>query len=464
LTTILVVDRDLEFAELLRDGLREREYEAFAVDSHKDALAYLDRNPVDIVVAHLRLRDASGLDLVARLRDRDTETLGIVVTSQGCLETAIEAMRAGAYDFICKPVTLAVLEVAIERAVAHLGLRREVARLRVDVAAAKPVPTILGDSPQIREVTSMVRRVAGSSSTVLVTGESGTGKELVARAIHELSPRRHEPFVAVNCGALAPALLESELFGHVRGAFTDARENRHGLFVQAGNGTLFLDEIGDMPLEMQVKLLRVLQERKVRPVGADAEVTFHARLIAATNRDLPTAIVEQRFREDLYHRINVVPIHVPPLRMRPGDIRLLAQHFFTEMSARSAKAPPSFPEDAMRKLIAYDWPGNVRELYNTIERMIALGESTALTEQDLPASIREYSPRATITATGRPDELLTLDELECRYIRQVLELTHNNKTDAARILGIDRRSLYRRLHDEGQDAPPEAGAGAHPSR
>jgi two-component system, NtrC family, response regulator HydG len=463
LTTILVVDRDLEFAELVRDGLRDRKYEANAVDSHKAALAYLDRNPVEIVVAHLHLRDASGLDLVARLRDRHTETLGIVVTSQGCLATAVEAIRAGAYDFICKPVTIAVLEVAIERAVEHLRLRREVVRLRVDVAASKPVQTIVGDSPQIREVTSMIRRVAQSSATVLVTGESGTGKELVARAIHDLSERRHEPFVAINCGALPPALLESELFGHVRGAFTDARESRHGLFLQAGNGTLFLDEIGDMPLEMQVKLLRVLQERKLRPVGADAEVSFHARLIAATNRDLQTAIVEQRFREDLYHRINVVPIHVPPLRARPSDIRILVRHFLAQLSARSGKPPPSVCEHAVRKLVGYDWPGNVRELHNAIERMVALGHSSVLAEQDLPMTIRAYSPQAAITATSAPDELPTLDELERRYVRQVLDLTKNNKTDAARILGIDRRSLYRRLHDDAREATPEPSASAHPA-
>ncbi len=448
MTSLLVVDHDLEFADLVRDGLRDRNYAAEAVQSATAALAYLERNPVDIVVAHIHLRDVSGLELVARLRDRQQETLGIVITSQGSLETAVDAIRAGAYDFICKPVTLAVLEVAVERAVAHLALRREVSRLRVAVAAGNPIDTILGGSPEICAVTAMIRRVAESPTTVLVTGESGTGKELVARAIHDLSERRHEPFVAINCGALPPALLESELFGHVRGAFTDARQNRHGLFVQAGNGTLFLDEIGEMPIEMQVKLLRVLQERKVRPIGSDAEVTFGARLVAATNRDLQTAITEQRFREDLYHRINVVPIHVPPLRSRPGDLRILARHFIQQICARSGKPLVTLAEDAMRKLVAYDWPGNVRELQNCIERMLALRESTVLTEQDLPPTIRDYTARPTMTATGRPDELLTLDALERRYIRQVLELTQNNKTDAARILGIDRRSLYRRLQDD----------------
>jgi DNA-binding NtrC family response regulator len=447
LTCILVVDHDIEFAELVRDGLRDRKYTAAAVHSAKQALAYLDRNPVDIVVAHLHLRDVSGLELVSRLRDRQSETLGIVVTSQGSLESAVEAIRAGAYDFICKPVTLAVVEVAIERAVAYQALRREVHRLRVEVAAIRPVEAILGDSPAIREVTTMIRRVAESPATVLITGESGTGKELVARAIHDLSDRCHAPFIAINCGALPPALLESDLFGHVRGAFTDARQSRHGLFVQAGDGTLFLDEIGEMPLEMQVKLLRVLQERKLRPVGADAEVPFTARLIVATNRDLQTAIDEQRFRADLYHRINVVPIHVPPLRARPGDVRILAQHFMHVIGVRGGKPSITLDEEAARKLVAYDWPGNVRELQNCIERMLALADASVIGVDDLPPNIRDHAAAATVTATGRPDELITLEELERRYIRQVLGLTRNNKTDAAKILGIDRRSLYRRLHD-----------------
>jgi len=448
LTSILVVDADAEFADLLRDGLRDRKYSAEAVRSAKEALAYLDRNPVDIVVAHLHLRQVSGLELVARLRDRQAETLGIVVTSQGNLDTAVQAIRAGAYDFICKPVTLAVLEVAIERAVAHLAARREIERLRQSVAVAQPIETILGDSVEIREVMSMIRRVADAPATVLVTGESGTGKELVARAIHESSERRHQPFVAINCGALPPALLESELFGHVRGAFTDARQNRHGLFVQAGDGTLFLDEIGEMPLEMQVKLLRVLQERKLRPVGGDVEVAFGARLIAATNRDLRTAIDDQRFREDLYHRINVVPIHVPPLRGRPGDVRILAHHFIEQLAARAHRKSPSLDANAVHKLVAYDWPGNVRELRNCMERVMALSEASTITEQDLPEAVRGHVARPTTTATGRPDELVTLEQLERRYIEQVLEVTRNNKSEAAKILGIDRRSLYRRLHDD----------------
>jgi two-component system, NtrC family, response regulator HydG len=444
---ILIVDQDIEFAELIRDGLRDRKYVAEAVHSARDAITYLERNPVDIVVAHVHLSEVSGLELVSRLRDRQSETLGIVVTSHGSMETAIRAIRAGAYDYISKPVTLAALEVAVARAVAYQALRREVHELRLAVSAARPVETIIGDSPPIREVTSLIRRVAGSDATVLITGESGTGKELVARAVHDLSERRHLPFVAVNCAALPPALLESELFGHVRGAFTDARENRHGLFVQAGGGTLFLDEIGEMPLDMQVKLLRVLQERMLRPVGADLEVPFAARLITATNRDLETAIEDKRFREDLFYRINVVQISVPPLRARPGDLRILANHFVHKIATRSGRGLATLSDEAARKLVAYDWPGNVRELENCIERVMAIGSSNVIDVNDLPVKIRTHEDIETPTATGQPDELITLDEIERRYIRQVLAATHNNKTDAARILGIDRRSLYRRLHD-----------------
>ena len=447
MTSILVVDQDVDLAELVRDGLRERKYGAEAVHSAKAALTYLERNAVDIVVAHVHLSEVSGLELVSKLRDRQSEVLGILVTSHGSMETAVEAIRAGAYDLISKPFTIATLDVAIQRAVAYQTLRREVHDLRIAVAAAQPVATIVGDSPAIREVTAMIHRIAESSATVLVTGESGTGKELVARAIHELSDRRHLPFVAINCGALPPALLESELFGHVRGAFTDAHHTRKGLFVQAGDGTLFLDEIGEMPLEMQVKLLRVLQERKLRPVGGDVEVPFGARLITATNRDLETEVEEKRFREDLYYRINVVNIAVPPLRARPGDLLALALYFMQKIATRTGKPMATITDEAARKMVAYDWPGNVRELENCVERTMAIGRLNQITVEDLPDKIRDHHRIETITATGMPGEMITLEEIERRYVRQVLLATNNNKTDAARILGIDRRSLYRRLHD-----------------
>src|SRR5215208_6739447 len=361
LPTILVVDQDIEFAELIRDGLRDRKYVAEAVHSARDALRYLERNPVDIVVAHVHLREVSGLELVARLRDRQSETLGIVVTSHGSMETAIEAIRAGAYDFISKPVTLAVLEVAVARAVAYQTLRREVQELRLTVSAALPIDAIIGDSPPIREVTSLVRRVAGSDATVLITGESGTGKELVARAIHDLSERRHLPFVAINCGAIPPSLLESELFGHVRGAFTGADRERIGLFEAADGGTLFLDEIAELPLSLQTKLLRVLQSGELRRVGDVERRHVHVRLIAATHRDLAALVAAGAFREDLFYRINVLRLDIPPLRERTADIPLLAEQFLAAIAARDGQPEKRFTPAAHAYLVAYPWPGNVRQ-------------------------------------------------------------------------------------------------------
>src|SRR5215813_1004078 len=314
--TILIVDDDEDTAILLRDSLRKRGFDVESVNSAQQCLEHLRTDPTDVVVTDVQMSGMSGIELCQELRQRYPDLLPLVLTGQGGLDTAIAAIRAGAYDFITKPVKVDALAIAVQRAVEHLSLQREVMRLRRDAHRDLPIDGIAGGSPAIRETIEMIRRVADSDATVLVTGESGTGKELVARALHRLSPRSNEPFVAVNCAAMPAPLLESELFGHVRGAFTDAKRSRAGLFVQAGAGTIFLDEIGEMPIEMQVKLLRVLQERKVRPVGGDEEVPFEARVVTATNRDLETEVDEKRFREDLFYRINVVAIPVPPLRAR----------------------------------------------------------------------------------------------------------------------------------------------------
>jgi two-component system response regulator HydG len=305
---------------------------------------------------------------------------------------------------------------------------------------------ILGDSPALRRVLHLIEQVAATEATVLVTGESGTGKELVARAIHDRSTRAEHSFVAVNCAAVPVNLLESELFGHARGAFTDARRARSGLFVHAASGTVFLDEIGEMPLDMQAKLLRALQERTVRPVGSDQEVPFEARVITATNRDLEADAADQRFRRDLYYRINVVQIHVPPLRERDGDVLVLAEHFLGRHAARLGKPLGPLGRDVASTLRSYDWPGNVRELENCIERAVALARGRHIAPDDLPERIRD-SPCLTAGAGERPAfaELITLAEMQRRYIRHVLAAVGGNKSRAAAILGIDRRSLYRRL-------------------
>jgi two-component system, NtrC family, response regulator AtoC len=474
---VLVVDDDRSLCEALEAALAKPGFEVCSCTSPTEALPLLEREASEVVVTDLRMGAASGLDLCAEVVASHPDVPVIVVTAFGSLETAIGAIRAGAYDFITKPVKVDALAIAVGRALEHLSLRREVRRLR-DANRETPIDGIAGNSPAIRETIEMIRRVADSDATVLVTGESGTGKELVARALHNLSPRRDQPFVAVNCAAMPAPLLESELFGHVRGAFTDAKRSRAGLFVQAGSGTIFLDEIGEMPTEMQVKLLRVLQERKVRPVGGDEEIPFEARVVTATNRDLETEVEEKRFREDLFYRINVVAIPVPPLRARAGDILLLAQFFLKRIASRTNKPVQGISGPAARLLMDYDWPGNVRELENCMERAVALCRLDEVTVDDLPAKVQEHQSSKIVITTESPGELITLDEMERRYVRQVLNAVGGNKTHAARILGIDRRSLYRRLeeprHEQKQNgdpaparaqatSPPPVGPGAgHP--
>ena len=452
---ILIVEDDPDTAELVRAALQRRGFDARAVYTAADCLEQLRRHPADVVIADVDLGGSSGIDLCAALRRHQPDIVSIVLTGASGLDTAIAAIRAGAYDYITKPVRVDVLAVAVERAVAYVSLKRELTRLRV-AASTVPPDAIAGSSAAIRATTEMIARVADSDATVLITGESGTGKELVARALHAQSGRRDQPFVASNCAAMPAPLLESELFGHLRGAFTDAKQSRQGLFVQAGAGTIFLDEIGEMPMEMQVKLLRVLQERTVRPVGGDTEIPIKARVITATNRNLEIEIEEKRFREDLYYRVNVVPIAVPPLRDREGDVLFLAQFFLTRIARQTGKRVERISAHAARKLLDYDWPGNVRELENCIERAVALCRLNELTVDDLPPKVLQHSAAKLVISTESPLELITVDEMTRRYVRQVLAVAKGNKTHAAKLLGIDRRSLYRRLEGVTTEPPPNA--------
>jgi DNA-binding NtrC family response regulator len=455
--SVLIVEDDVETAELVRDGLRKRGLDAAVSHSADGCLAWLADRHVDVVITDVVMPGISGIELCGLLRERHPEILSVVITGTSGLDTAIAAIRAGAYDYVTKPVKIEVLAVIVERAIAHLLLQRELRRLRAVAARGIEAP-IIGTSPAIRKTVDMIARVASGDATVLITGESGTGKELVARALHDQSDRRDHPFVAINCAAMPAPLLESELFGHVRGAFTDAKQDRRGLFVQAGAGTIFLDEIGEMPMEMQVKLLRVLQERRVRPVGGDDEIAFKARVVTATNRDLEHEVAEHRFREDLFYRVNVVPIAVPPLRERAGDILLLAQHFLRRIAKRSQREIDAISTAAARELLAYEWPGNVRELENCIERAVALCRFTEITVDDLPAKVTDHTPDQLVIDTSSTTELTTIDALTRRYVRRVLAVAGGNKTHAAKILGIDRRSLYRRLEE-----PVDAAAEPEPS-
>jgi two-component system response regulator HydG len=351
----------------------------------------------------------------------------------------------GAYDFITKPIDMKLLALTVSRGVQHHRLRDEVRRLRTAVEEARSFEKLIGRSSAMRRVYELIDRLSETDASVLITGESGTGKELVAKAIHERSERKDGPFVAVNCAAVPATLIESELFGHTKGAFTDAKGSRQGLFVEANGGTLFLDEIGELPMEVQPKLLRALQERKVRPVGGNEEIPFDARIIAATNRELEGQIRSGDFREDLYYRINVVQVPVPPLRDRGGDILLLAQHFVERFAARFGKDVDGLATPTAKKLMAYDWPGNVRELENCVERAVALTRMDRLTVEDLPDNIRAYEASRFVMDAEDPQELLTIHELEKRYIHRVLSLVEGNKSRASRILGLDRRTLYRKL-------------------
>jgi two-component system response regulator HydG len=367
------------------------------------------------------------------------------MTAYGSMETAIDAIRAGAYDFVTKPFEMNDIALTMERALKHRALREEVKRLRRVVVDQQKFDDILGTSPAMKKMYDLVARVAETETTVLISGESGTGKELVAKALHAKSGRKEGPFVAINCAAMPEPLLESELFGHTKGAFTDARTARPGLFIKASGGTLFLDEIGEMPPGMQAKLLRALQERTVRPVGGDQEQSFDARLIAATNRDLETEVEEKRFREDLFYRINVVRLHVPPLRARGSDILLLAAHFLQRYQTSGPQRVVGIKSGAADKLLSYPWPGNVRELQNCIERAVALAQYDHLGVDDLPERVRDFkSSRITIESSD-PAELLPMEEVERRYIVRVLEAVGGNKTLAAQVLGFDRRTLYRKL-------------------
>ncbi len=450
-TRILLVDDDAALCETLQLGLQKRGYSVTAQTSPETAINLAAAQDFDVVLTDLNMRGTSGIELCERMLGNRPDVPVIVLTGFGSLSAAVAAIRAGAYDFISKPVELDALVIAVDRAARDRSLREEVRRLRLEVGRFARFDELMGESPVMRRVYDLMERVADSEASILITGESGTGKEVVARALHRHSRRAAGPFVAINCAAMPENLLESELFGHVRGAFTDAKSAQGGLFAQANGGTIFLDEIGDMPIGLQPKILRALQERTVRPVGGRTELPIDVRVIAATNRDLESAIEDGRFREDLYYRINVVTLPLPPLRARSADILPLAQTFVAELADRSGKHVTGIAPPAAERLLSYSWPGNVRELKNCIERAVALARFDQIVVDDLPEKIRDYRSSHVIVASDDPSELVPMEEVERRYVARVMEAVGGNKTAAARILGFDRKRLYRmldRLHIE----------------
>jgi DNA-binding NtrC family response regulator len=445
---ILIVDDDRALCETLQVGLGRRGFEVAWRSSADEALLALGAGDFDVVVTDLNMKGLSGIELCERILESHGDLPVVVLTAFGSFDAAVAAIRAGAYDFISKPVQLDILAIALRRAAQHRALHREVKRLRSEVGHPSRIESFIGASAAMQRVHDLLARVADSDASVLITGESGTGKEVVARALHRQS-RREGAFVAVNCAAMPEALLESELFGHVRGAFTDAKDARPGLFVEARRGTIFLDEIGDMPLGLQPKLLRVLQERTVRAVGGVSEVPVDVRILAATNRDLESAVEERRFREDLFFRINVIQIPLPPLRARAADILPLAQHFLGQIAARAGKSVTGISPPAGAKLLAYPWPGNVRELQNCVERAVALTRYDQIVADDLPEKIQSHHSSQLVLGGDDPAELVSMDEVEKRYILRVLDAVAGNKTAAARVLGFERKTLYRKLERFG---------------
>lgn len=445
----LIVDDEPAECALVRDAMMRAGWEAHTADHPHLALQLLRTRPFDVVLTDLRMPGMSGTELCRAITETVPHVPVVLVTAFGSIDLAVEAMRAGAYDFVTKPFDVDALILVLKRAAGHGALEREVDALRRVVDTSQQYGQLFGTSQAMREVYAVIERVAEGDVNVLITGESGTGKEMVAREIHNRSRRRDCRFLAVNCAAMPETLLESELFGHVKGAFTDAGAGREGLLMAAGDGTVLLDEIGDMPLGLQPKLLRALQERAVRPVGATDEVRYQARIIAATNRDLEAAIDAGRFRDDLYYRINVIHIELPPLRARGGDALLLAQKFLGEIAVRSGKPVPSLSPAAAERLLAYDWPGNVRELHNCMERVVAFTRSDPIGVEDLPPKVRDYRSGHVIVAGDDPRELQPLEEVERRYILRVVDACKGNKSQAARVLGIGRKTLYRRLISYG---------------
>jgi DNA-binding NtrC family response regulator len=449
---ILVVDDDAAMRDYLRDELEHERYRVETAGSARAGIERVNQGGIDLVVSDVKMPDLDGLDLLREVREVHPTPHVITITAFGSIDTAIRAVKLGAFDYITKPFEIEQLVLVIEKALSELALRSEVARLRQEVARSVRLDNMIGPSRAMQEIFALVRRVSASPASVLITGESGTGKELVARAIHAHSPRAARPFVAINCAAIPETLLESDLFGYKRGAFTDAKTDKPGLFVEASGGTLFLDEIGELPLSLQPKLLRVLQEREVRPLGATKSERVDVRVVTATNRQLEKRLKDGQFREDLFYRLNVILIGLPPLRDRLEDILPLAEHFLARSALRAGKPLRGFKESAKKILLAYAWPGNVRELENVIERAVALAEGEIVTPEDLPPVMRERKNQDRLTSAL--SQGLTLDELEREYIQRVLAAEGGNKTRAAQRLGLDRKTLYRKLEEYAS-----AGAG-----
>ena len=448
-STVLVVEDDPDMRQLILEELAEQGHDVVAAADGVEALEQHARHRIDVIVTDNMMPSMKGMELLAEMQRRDPEIPVVLITAFGSIGSAVEAMKSGAYHYIAKPFLMEDLLVIVHSAVEARRLQQEMSRLPDDHPSS--FHGIVGESAAMRNTMNLVLRAAEVDSPVLLMGESGTGKELLARALHEGSPRSHGPFVAVNCSAIPKTLVESQLFGHRRGAFTDAREDHQGYFQRADGGTLFLDEIGDMPLSVQGKLLRALQEHEVQPLGATTAIPVDARVVAATHRDLERRVEAGLFRSDLFYRLNVIVINIPSLRERPEDIVALVAHFLRKHGSRLGRERIVSPE-ALEALRRYTWPGNVRELENAIERAIVLSHEPVIGPSDLPDKIRSRPPRTEVVSSMR-----SIAELEQEHILRTLREVKGNKAAAARILGFDRKTLYRKLEQYGfkEESAPE---------
>jgi DNA-binding NtrC family response regulator len=445
--TILVVDDDAAMTSAVCEVLRQSGYLALSAQSGSEALEIVKRERPDLLISDLRMTEMSGHQLQQELQTVAPDLPVVIITAFGTIESAVESMKLGARDFITKPFSNKELLLVVSRALENRRLRQEVKQLRVELARSYGLPNIIGVDAKMAAVLEIVERVADTPATILIMGESGTGKDLLARALHFSSQRREGPFIPINCVAIPENLIESELFGYAKGAFTDARQAKTGLFIAARGGTLFLDEIGEMPLPLQSKMLRAIEDKKIRPLGATEEIAVDVRIVAATNANLEKALDEGRFRSDLYYRLSTVTLMVPPLRDRPADIPLLIRHFLLRASAEAGRPVPEIEAQAMERLLRYRWPGNARELQNAIQRGVILARDNILTVRELPPKVAGLDLSPARMLGEAVDKRISLDQLERDYIRAVVDAVEGNKTEAANILQIDRKTLYRKLEE-----------------
>lgn len=443
---ILIVDDDRAHLSMLRTVLSGWGYQTVEVQDGSDAISEVREKPFDCILMDVRMANVGGIEALKEIKFINPAIPVIIMTAFSSVDTAVEAMKLGAYDYLTKPLNFDELQLTLQRSLAYLELARENRSLKDLLSSNDALTSIIGASKAIRDLKEMIQSVAPSEATVLIVGESGTGKELIARAIHKCSRRKDKPLVSVNCAALTDSLLESELFGHEKGAFTGADKRRDGRFMQANKGTIFLDEVGEVPLPMQAKLLRAIQEREVQRVGSDAVLHADVRIIAATNKDLMERVREATFREDLYYRLNVVTIESPSLAIRSDDIPILAKHFLVKLSEQNRKKIIDFSPSAMDYLSRYAWPGNVRELENAVERAVVLCNGNYITERELPPSITSSFNDTDLQDGGAAKMAgLPLEEIEREAIIQTLQKTSGNKSEAAKLLNITRTTLNNKI-------------------